>query len=549
MSAPNPSIYHEELSTTFNGIRHSASSSEAEVWQFRGIKYGNIPARFRQSVLNTSFPNSCDTSAYGPQCPQAIAPRLEQLTIGLPPHLASHPDNFFDEFNCLHLNVTAPSDIHDKSSLPVMVYVHGGGGYAGANSDWWCDGGSLVKNSIQSGKPVVMISVNYRLTALGYIGSSELLKENGSVDGGNYGLRDIHTALAWIQRYIKPLGGNPDNVTLYGESAGSLAVHAQMKSLLPAYFIRCILQSQVMGAPPFSTPQSVAEKTVVYEAVKKHLNTTTLAALEAVAWEKLVAAYEVCDPKHALGEQVMLDGEFMNEDWAEAFNFAKENGELIIGNTGSEGAVITAVSAASPAVEPKPGPKAFITSLNSFLPLSKLTPILDVYKVSPSTSGKNFTAALLAIIEDVIFYKPASDLAVKLRSQSAKVYEYSFEQPQPFGGDFKGVPGHALDLAYLHGDPSIFAQCENPDKELAIQHALQSAWIGFANGEKPWDENDTKIFGPEGNVTVLETGVVLKEMRRGAAWKALDLLEDEKTAFIGVVFGFYAQLVGSGRVY
>jgi carboxylesterase type B len=99
-----------------------------------------------------------------------------------------------------------------------------------------------------------------------------------------------------------------------------------------------------------------------------------------------------------------------------------------------------------------------------------------------------------------MWYKAASDLASKLRTRGTKVFEYSFEQRQAFTGPFKGMSGHALDLAYLHGNPSIFAECENPEKELAIQHAIQSSWIGFASGEKPWNESDTRVFGPEGNV-------------------------------------------------
>jgi carboxylesterase type B len=84
---------------------------------------------------------------------------MEDALIGLPPGLASHAEDIYDEFNCLHLNITVPAKPHVESDLPVMVYVHGGGGRSGSNSDWWCDGGSVVKQSIEMGKPVVHVAV------------------------------------------------------------------------------------------------------------------------------------------------------------------------------------------------------------------------------------------------------------------------------------------------------------------------------------------------------------------------------------------------------
>lgn len=301
-----------------------------------------------------------------------------------------------------------------------------------------------------------------------------------------------------------------------------------------------------MGTPLFSTPQSIAEKSAVYDSIKAHLNITTVLELETVSWEKLLATYQVCDPKHALGEQVMIDDEFLGEDWADTLSFGDGEGELIIGNTGAEGAVVTLVLSAAPKVEPKPTPEAFMATLNSVLPSSKASSILKAYKISHSSSQTDFAAALLAIVEDVMWYKASSDLATKLRDRGTKVYEYGFEQQQDFGGPCKGIPGHALDLAYLHGDPTIFAECEDPEKELATQAAIQSAWIAFANGEKPWEEKKTRVFGPNGKVEDLETEVVLSGLRRGDAWKALDISKEEMTALAGVVLGFYGQLVGSG---
>lgn len=85
---------------------------------------------------------------------------MEDCLIGLPPPTTvSHAEDIFDEFNCLNLNITVPAGAKAGDDLSVMVYVHGGGGHSGANSDWWCDGGSIVKRSVETGKPVVMVAI------------------------------------------------------------------------------------------------------------------------------------------------------------------------------------------------------------------------------------------------------------------------------------------------------------------------------------------------------------------------------------------------------
>jgi carboxylesterase type B len=117
----------------------------------------------------------------------------------------------FDEFNCLNLNITAPANLHAEANIPVMIYIHGGGGFYGGNSAWYVDGGSLVRQSIISGRPVIQVAIkyvsnvsetevslfwySYRLSVFGFIGSEELRRENGLINGGNYGMQSIRQRL------------------------------------------------------------------------------------------------------------------------------------------------------------------------------------------------------------------------------------------------------------------------------------------------------------------------------------------------------------------
>jgi len=84
---------------------------------------------------------------------------MEDALIAVPLHLASHAEDIFDEFNCLNLNITTPANVKIGSDLPVLLYIHGGGHHSGANSDWWCDGTSIVRQSIKLGKPIVMVTI------------------------------------------------------------------------------------------------------------------------------------------------------------------------------------------------------------------------------------------------------------------------------------------------------------------------------------------------------------------------------------------------------
>jgi carboxylesterase type B len=97
-----------------------------------------------------------------PKCPQPQFPlRVEDGLIALPPGLATHSEDIFDEFNCLNLNITSPAGANERSELPVLIYIHGGGGFSGSNGDWWCDGGSIVKRSMEIGRPVIAIAIKY----------------------------------------------------------------------------------------------------------------------------------------------------------------------------------------------------------------------------------------------------------------------------------------------------------------------------------------------------------------------------------------------------
>jgi len=127
--------------------------------------------------------------------------------------------------DCLYLNVWTPAT-SAKAHLPVMAWIYGGGFGAGAASEPRQDGQNLAR------KGVVVVSMNYRLTVFGFFSHAELAKESGHESSGNYGLLDQVAALEWVHKNIAGFGGDPTNVTIFGESAGSFSVSALMASPL-----------------------------------------------------------------------------------------------------------------------------------------------------------------------------------------------------------------------------------------------------------------------------------------------------------------------------
>lgn len=151
--------------------------------------------------------------AFVPNCPQTITPG------GLGPWVQEYvPSGSVDE-NCLSVNVWTPAEAHRKK-LPVLVWIHGGGFTPGSDSVPVYDGSALARDG------VVVVSINYRLGALGTLGASEF-RDAG---GGNFWLQDQIAGLQWVKRNISAFGGDPRRVTIAGQSAGAISVHALMLS-------------------------------------------------------------------------------------------------------------------------------------------------------------------------------------------------------------------------------------------------------------------------------------------------------------------------------
>ncbi|HUN71987.1 MAG TPA: carboxylesterase family protein [Steroidobacteraceae bacterium] len=249
----------------------------AGVTVFRGIRYAEPPLgnhRWRPPIAAAAWSGVRPAVEFGAACLQSPSP---------PGSIYAQAPRRMSE-DCLFLNVWTPPR---PTKAPVMVWLHGGALRRGDLASGLYDGEQLAR------KGVVIVTVNYRLGVLGYLAHPQLSEESPQGSSGNYGLLDQIAALRWVRDNIAAFGGDPGNVTLFGESAGALSAVELMSSPLAAgLFHKVILQSGYLVSNPqlkrecFGQPPAES----VGARLARELGAKDLAALRALAGEALVEA-------------------------------------------------------------------------------------------------------------------------------------------------------------------------------------------------------------------------------------------------------------------
>ncbi|KAJ7731122.1 Alpha/Beta hydrolase protein [Mycena maculata] len=585
-SETRPVLHHPRLATTFCGVQHAASTPEAPIHEYRGIKYASVPARFRRSHLVTTLPPKTDASRYGPICPQLQKKCFEEELFGL--GQADVPQQVLeqDEFECLNLNITCPAGLTSQSRVPVMLWVHGGGD-RGYGSSWVYDGGSIVRKSMLIEKPVIVVTFNFRIGLFGFAASPLIQEDNaaaGDVGAGNYGLRDQRTAMKWIHRYIQDFGGDPGNVTLFGESSGAADILCHLLSNANEdrpLFHRAIVQSAIID---HSIPNVVSAGWHL-SRVMGSLDVSTVAELRAVSCEKLV--------KNSCGSTLRAvdDGQFFLPDWRTHFlpeapshhhhpglkPRAAPRGRsrsrtrppvaktpihqpLIIGDTGSASLAWSLPASLWTS-------QAVVRRLNAICQsITDASLLLSAYDICLGTPDDEIVDRVLELIGDTRVAWPTECVAARARRRRAGtgVWRYVFDQDAPAGA------GHKADLAYLFdtappppaSPPPSLDFCDSFDLDddddahdrkfdsdgedewlqpsvdewayRRVRDTMQERWIAFAHGEAPWNPDKVYVFGPEGEVGE-RSSVIFESRRRRAVWtEALEPLGMQLVQKVGV---------------
>ena len=399
--------------------------------------------------------------------------------------------------DCLSLNVWTPS-LAPGAKAPVMVWIHGGGFVNGSGTAALYDGAALARQG------VVVVTINYRLGRFGFFAHPALTKEAGGGPVANYGLMDQIAALEWVKRNIATFGGDPDNVTIVGESAGGISINRLMTAP-PAQglFHKAITQSGLGGEQPLTLDK--AEAAGFAFAASLGVSSEDPAALRALPAAAIIGAG---DPNIADGFGPILDGRYVTGRVDALFAAGKQAKVPYL--VGSNALEVPWVSAAQPG--------AFAPFVN--FPPTDLAAVRAAY---PSEADYQHN-----LISDLLFSEPARFLARAQAATGQPVYLYRFSvlsDPPP-----KGVTAtpHAQERQYVFRTLNTSPWPTTPNDE--VQAATASAyWVAFAktgdpngNGRPAWPR---LLEGHDRLLNFTNAGAVTEAPSPPAALDAIERLQ------------------------
>jgi len=461
--------------------------------------------RWRPPVPGDKWNEVRDASTFGPIAPQSAS--VPGITSPSDPE-ASEPQSE----DCLFLNVWTPELPRAggggggaEVSRPVLFFIHGGGFTSGSGSVFLYRGGNLVRNG-----DAVVVTINYRLGALGFLGHRDMDGSDGFV--GNWGVQDQMAALVWVRDNIAAFGGDPGNVTIFGESAGGFSVATLLG--VPAargLFRRAVVQSGGVHVHTLEESERAAGRLAAVLGVGRCDRET----LEPIPASELVAATEEIGRRRPDPGMIPLpflpvvDGVFLPDNPLSLVATGSAEGiDLMIGTNRDE---LTLFGLGNPALMAldEDGMRTWVANA---VPDMDADEVVDAYRVARRARGERAepTDIWVAAGTDIVFRWPSLQLAAAQGASGARVHVYLFDWESPAFGGILGSC-HALELPFVFGAVRIpvvqVFSGSGPQVEALSDH-MQKAWLAFAAsgdpshdaiGEwSPWDPSArvSMIFGP-----------------------------------------------------
>ncbi|KAF2641769.1 lipase 3 precursor [Massarina eburnea CBS 473.64] len=438
---------------------------------YLGIKYAPKPVRFSSAILTKNAPETnFNVTQYGVDC-MGYGSDENILVAGGWTELGE---------DCLHLNIVKPRT--DLSGLPVLLWIYGGGWQQGATSDPRYNMSYIVRQSAAINKPVIGVSVNYRMAAFGFLNSIQVAT-NGTQ---NIGLLDQRLALQWVNKHISSFGGNPSKVTIWGESAGAYSVGDHINAYggnNDGLFRAAIMESGgAVGAPLNGTDW--------YQRMYDNLTASvgcadaeeTLECLRSVPYETIAPyGYQGLEWFHT------LDGRFIRE-WGQTSlttgAFAKM--PIILGTNTDEGFGVDGVNTDTDAI------KQLMYSKRWNLNEMEARRLLELYPNNPALGepygwgnrtwpqyGLQYKR-FCSIATDLAMFAPRRLLAEEM-SKYEPVYSYRWDAPK-----FNNTPT-TIGINHFSEIPFVFGNTEqqitplgNGTENLGLSTLVMRMWVSFA---------------------------------------------------------------------
>jgi para-nitrobenzyl esterase len=443
------------------GLLRGKRGAEDKVYAYLGIPYAAPPVgpwRWKSPQPPVSWTGIREAVEFGPRSMQG----------------SIYSDMVFRDKgpseDCLYLNVWTPAKAPDK--LPVMVWIHGGGYKSGSSSEPRQNGENLAR------KGVVVVSFNYRLGVFGFLALPELTRETDSHSSGNYGLLDQVAALEWVKSNIAAFGGDRDNVTIFGESAGSFSVSGLMATpLARSLFHKAVGESGALFGPSLTpNPLALAEK----DGLKfmKSLGAKTLAQLRTKSANDLLQATLKPNAPHFFPN---IDGAF----FPKAVDAIYAKGQqahvpLLAGWNSAEGSY-RAILKDAPATK-----ENFIKAAKAMFG-SNTGAFLKLYPAGTDTEAKQSAQDLGG--DFFIAYSTWKWLDRQSATGQKPVYRYRFEQAPPLSAGAK--PGtrstgayHSCEIEYVFGNLDSKKLPWRPE-DRQLSDLVSAYWTNFAKNGDP----------------------------------------------------------------
>lgn len=439
----------------------------------RGIPYAAAPVgdlRFRAPVAPACLPGVTARREFGARCVQLVKDSQGQVT------------EILGDEDCLTLNVWSPG--LDAAARPVLVFIHGGGNSTGGSDDELYDGAALA-----AAQDVVVVTLNYRLGALGFLVHPELAAESADGVSGNYGILDQIAALDWVQAHAARLGGDPQRVLLFGESAGAVDTCTLIGSPLAAgRFQRAIVQS---GACNERSLQQLQDDIADAWLASSGCVDAVPDCLRALPAAQLVALTPDGYPNVAALSQGWgphVDGVVVPQPTLAAMQAGAHNQvPLIFGSNADETA-----KAVPPLTEA--GYTALVTA--SFGPFADQ--VLAAYPVADYADPRAAYVALTSDLKFVCNARRAARAADAGQALPVRRYHFAYDG-YTTGPGVTATAFHGLELVYIFAAWGAVAsggiEYQPNADDLAISATLQSAWARFAaSGDPSGDGLDWPVY-------------------------------------------------------
>ena len=441
------------------------SALDESVWVYKGIPYAAPPVgdlRWRPPQPPTPWDGVRDATVAAPACMQPTIPAAFSTFYQVDLDETSE--------DCLYLNVWSAAAPDDPA--PVMVWIHGGGLRVGHGADVSYDGTALARRG------VVLVTVNYRLGTMGFLAHPLLSAESQHGASGNYGILDQIAALRWVQQNITAFGGDPERVTIFGESAGSWSVNFLMASPLAGGLFHTAIGQSGGGFASFGAAQSK----VTAEANGQNLVENLLGdgvepsvgAMRAASADEILAV-------QGLGTSATVDGRVLPDTVYNIFAAGNQHDvPLIVGSNADESTMFAAAwGSRTLAQYQATAPQQYGELADTFL---------EIY---PASNDDEAEQGRLDSFADGTFGWEARTWARMMETVGSSAYLYFFERVPPASDADRYGAYHTAEIPYVFDNfgvsTSPHANRDYDVRDRALSETFASYWITFAAAGNPND--------------------------------------------------------------